>query len=310
MTEEQQTNNPGVAGMVSIVGRPNVGKSTLLNKIVGEKVAIVSDVPQTTRNQVRGIYTDERGQIVFIDTPGLHKTRDRLDQFMSRAAYSTTGEVDGLIHLVDVGDMVGPEEEQLVERLATLRVPMVLGLNKVDVTDRYIPQYIELWERVKGQPVQEMTNFWLLPLCGQTGMNVEKLLEIVFSFLPPGPALYPLDTVCDVPQKMAIADIVREKLFAIMRNEVPHALAVVIEAMHRKPNNVLHIQALILVEKDSQKTIVIGKGGQVLKEIGSLARKELEELLEKKIFLEVFVKTRRNWRDDNDLLIEMGYQDL
>ncbi|HPB68477.1 MAG TPA: GTPase Era [Candidatus Omnitrophota bacterium] len=279
----------------------------MLNHIVGEKVAIVSNVPQTTRNQVRGIYTEARGQIIFIDTPGIHKNRDKLDQFMNKAALGTPLETDGVIHLVDCGDPVGPEEETIVQKLALRKVPVVLGLNKVDVTDKFIPEYISLWEKVTGTPVTQMDRFVILPLSGKTGMNTPKLLDTLFDVLPPGPALYPEDVVCDVPQRMAVADIIREKFFQIMRQEVPHSLAVLIEDMEPKRHKVMHIRAQILVERDSQKNIVIGKNGKILKEVGTLARQELEDLMDGKVFLELFVKSKRNWREDSSLLVEMGY---
>ncbi len=294
-------------GMVSIVGRPNVGKSTLLNKIVGEKVAIVSRIPQTTRNQIRGIYNDERGQIVFIDTPGLHLGKDKLDEWMNRLAYETTHSADCIIHLIDSKSAPGEEEEGIVKRLAGMNAPIILGLNKVDRGDKYIPDYIALWEKIKGKPIPEMKNFTLLPLSAKEGTHVEKLLNILFDYLPKGPALYPRDSVTDTPQKIVIADIIREKLFAIMRDEIPHSIAVIVEDMQPKKKKILHIRALILVERDSQKEIVIGKGGLVLKQVGTQARGELEELLSKKIFLELYVKSKRNWRDNNALLEEMGY---
>lgn len=297
-------------GMVTIVGRPNVGKSTLLNKIVEEKVAIVSPVPQTTRNPVRGIYNDDRGQIVFIDTPGLHKGRDKLDAFMSRAAYAPTEDADCVIHLVDAMDPVGPEERTVVERLSALSCPVILGLNKVDAGDRNIPAYLQLWEEVKGRPVQELERFVILPLAAKTGMNVDKLVEIIYGFLPVGDPLYPRDAVTDVPQKMVIADIIREKLFLTMRHEIPHSVAVMVEDMEVESKGLVRISGLIIVERDSQKEIVIGKGGKMLKEIGTAARLELEDLLEAKVFLELFVKSRRHWRDDMELLGEMGYMDI
>ena len=293
--------------MVSIVGRPNVGKSTLLNRVLEEKVAIVSKVPQTTRNQVRGIYTDERGQIVFIDTPGLHVGRDKLGKFMNKAAYETIRGTDCLIHLTDTSEPVGKEEEDIVGRLIGLNIPVILGLNKVDLKPKFIHEYIALWERVSGKPVTELKDFVVLPLSGNEGTNIDKLLDVVFEYLPEGPALYPEDTVCDIPQKMVMADIIREKLFAILRQEIPYAVAVVIENVEAKSKKVMHIQAMILVERESQKQIVIGKGGANLKQVGTEARRELEELLENKVFLELFVKTKKSWRDDDSLLQEMGY---
>lgn len=295
-------------GMVSIVGRPNVGKSTLLNAILGEKVAIVSKVPQTTRSRIRGIYNDERGQVIFMDTPGVHPNRDRLDQFMNESAMGTTREADCVIHLVDANDSVGQEEEDLVRRLCALPAHIILGLNKMDMKGKHISEYISLWERVTGKPVQENKALTMLALSGKSGKNIDILLDIIFQSLPVGPALYPTDTVCDIPQKMVIADIIREKFLSIMEHEVPHAIAVMIEAMEERKDKVLHIQALVLVERDSQKAIVIGKGGQVLKRVGTLARRELEELLGSKVFLEIYVKSKKNWRDNPSLLEEMGYR--
>jgi GTP-binding protein Era len=302
-------NNPEKirSGVVSIVGRPNVGKSTLLNSIVGEKVAIVSKVPQTTRNQVRGVYGDERGQIVFIDTPGLHVGKDKLDKFMNKSAFNTVYDVDCVIHLVDVRDEVGPEEEDIAKRLKGLDVPIILGLNKVDLKANKTQDYIALWEKVKGKPISEIENFTMITLSGKKNINLDALLDIIYSHLPEGEPLYPEDTVCDVPQKMAIADIIREKLINILRHELPHSIAVVVEAMRPRKYKTIHISALILVERDTHKQIVIGKKGENLKRIGTYARKELEDLLESKVFLELHVKTKKNWRDNTSLLQEMGY---
>lgn len=301
-------NNNFRCGIVSIVGRPNVGKSTLLNHIVGEKIAIVSSVPQTTRNQVRGIYNDERGQIIFIDTPGLHLNRDRLDRFMNQSAYGTTHDTDCIIHLVDVKEPPGREEEGIVRRLSNLNTPIILGLNKVDFKSTpYLPEYISLWERIKGKSLQEIKSFTLLPLSGKKGINTDKLIDIIFEYLPKEKALYPVDIVSDVPQRMAIADIIREKLFNTMRQEIPHSIAVIIESIQPMRKKTLHIRALIIVGTESQKRIVIGKSGGVLKKIGSLARVELEQLLESKVFLDIYVKNKKNWRDNSSLLEEMGY---
>ena len=297
------------SGMASIVGRPNVGKSTLLNKLVGEKIAIVSNVPQTTRNQVRGIYTDERGQIVFVDTPGLHMPKDKLDRFMQKSAYTTTDETDCVIHLVDVSEPTGEEEEAIVRRLAKLRIPVIMGLNKIDITDKFIPDYIELWERIKGCPVTEFGNFHMIPVSGKAGTNIDELMDILFKHLPEGEPLYPSDVVTDIPQKMAIADIVREKLFGVLRQEIPHAIAVVIESIEQRKKAV-YIRVLIFVESDSQKRIVVGKQGGTLKEVGKLARQDLQDLLEAKVFIELFVKAKKNWRDDISLLQEMGYDSI
>lgn len=294
-------------GMVSIVGRPNTGKSTLLNHIVGEKVAIVSRVPQTTRNLIRGIYNDERGQIVFIDTPGLHRGADKLDQSMNLACAGTIQGADCIIYLVDVSRRIGEEEESLAAKLKSVKVPIIMGLNKIDLKKDLIPEYIAFWEKAAGKPISEMKFFTLVPLSGREGTNVPKLIDIVFEYLPIGPALYPPDIISDVPQRMAIADIIREKLFELMHKEIPHSLGVAIEEMNPRKDKLIHIKALILVERESQKEIVIGKNGRILKEAGTLARKELEELLETKVFLELYVKVQKKWRDDHSSLQELGY---
>ena len=295
-------------GMVTIVGRPNVGKSTLLNAIVQEKIAIVSKVPQTTRNQIRGIYNDERGQIVFIDTPGLYLGKDKLDQLLIKSAFSSTQDVDCVIHLVDTSEATGPEEQEVVKRLSTVKVPIILGLNKIDLKGKHLPAYIALWEKVRGKSVQEMNNFILLPLSGRTRKNIDKLLDIIFEFLPIGPALYPFDTVSDVPQRIAIADIIREKFLSLMREEIPHSIAVAVETIQPKKNNVLYISAFIFVERESQKEIVIGKRADVLKKVGTQAREELQTLLNSRIFLDLQVKTQKKWRDDSYFLQELGLE--
>ncbi len=306
----EEIKNKFRCGMVSIVGRPNVGKSTLLNRILGEKVAIVSKVPQTTRNQIRGVYTDERGQIIFVDTPGVHKGGDQLDRFMNQSAFGITSQANVIIHLVDANDRVGLEEEELVARLHSLKVPVILGLNKVDLKGKTIPEYIVLWEKVTGKPIQENPLITILPLSGKDGTNISKLIDIVFELLPDGQALYPQDTICDIPQKMVIADIIREKLYMLVKDELPHSIAVVIDVVEPRKGKLLYIQAVIMVERDSQKSIVIGKSGALLKKVGSLARVELEELLESKVFLELFVKSHKDWRDSTSLLQEMGYQSM
>ncbi len=305
MTKEEEKKNFH-CGLVSIVGRPNVGKSTLLNTILDEKVSIVSKVPQTTRNQVRGIYTDERGQIVFIDTPGFHLGKDRLDQFMYQSSATTFHDVDCLIYLVDTSRRIGEEEEKISQALKSVHIPIILGLNKVDLKADHLPEYISLWEKAKGKAINEIENFTLIALSGKDKINIDKLLDIIFNYLPEGEALYPLDTICDIPQKMVMADIIREKLFNLMREEVPHSLGVAIEDIRPLQKKILNIKALIFVERNSQKEIVIGKKGEVLKRIGTQARQELEQLLETKVFLELYVKVKKDWRNDVSILQELG----
>jgi len=294
-------------GTAAIVGRPNVGKSTLLNQIVGEKVAIVSKVPQTTRQQVRGIYSDERGQIIFTDTPGLHLGRDQLDKYMNQSASGTIDEADCIIYLVDTSRVVGEEEETIARKFKGLKSHVILGLNKVDLHRRNVPEYIALWEKVHGCPVTEIKNFTMITLSGQKGTNVTKLVDILFEHMPEGPVLYPTDIISDTPQRLAMSDIIREKLFKVLKKEIPHSVGVVIEEVRILKKKTTNIKALIFVERDTQKEIVIGKKGEVLKKAGTLARKELEDLLETKVFLECHVKVKKNWRDDISFLREFGF---
>lgn len=298
---------PQKSGIVSIVGRPNTGKSTLLNKIVGEKIAIVSKIPQTTRNQIRGMYNDERGQIVFIDTPGFHFETDNLDRFMNSAVTSTIDGVDCLIYLVDPTRRIGQEEENIAAKVKDAKVPLILGLNKVDMKSARPDAYIEFWEKVMGKPVQEMENIALVALSGERGTNVDKLIDVIFDFLPEGPPLYDTDTITDLPQKMAVADIIREKFLMKLRQELPHAIGVFIEQLRPIKGGTMYVKALVYVETASQKEIVIGKNGSTLKAVGTAARADLEQLLENKVFLEFFVKSNKHWRDDIAILQELGY---
>lgn len=304
MSEEAQKFKSGI---VSIVGRPNVGKSTLLNKIVGEKIAIVSKIPQTTRNQIRGMYNDERGQIVFIDTPGFHFETDNLDRFMNSAVTSTIDGVDCLIYLVDPTRRIGREEENIAAKVKDAKVPIILGLNKVDMKSARPDVYIEFLEKVMEKPVQEMGNVSLVALSGERGTNVDKLIDVILEFLPEGPPLYDTDTITDLPQKMAVADIIREKFLQRLRQELPHAIGIFIEQMRPIKGNTLYIKTLVYVETNSQKEIVIGKNGKNLKEVGTQARVELEQLLEQKVFIEFFVKCNKHWRDNIGILQELGY---
>ncbi|MEI8011702.1 MAG: GTPase Era [Candidatus Omnitrophota bacterium] len=293
-------------GFVSIIGRPNTGKSTLLNQLVGEKVAIVSPVPHTTRMNVRGVFTDARGQIVFVDTPGWHCGRDGLDRFMHRSCQNSLEGVDAVVYVADTSRSVGEEERQVVRRLKDVKVPVVMALNKIDLKGEFLHDYIALWEEAKGVTVGEMENFVMIPVSGRDGIQTDKILDALFGFLPPGDFLYPPDTVSDMPEKLLVSDIIREKLFCLTRQELPHSIAVVIEEMRPVKGKTTRIRAVIYVERDSQKEIVIGEKGQMLKKTGTLARAELEVLLETKVFLELYVKARKNWRDNQDMLADMG----
>jgi len=295
-------------GIVSIVGRPNSGKSTLLNNILGEKVAIVSDIPQTTRYQIRGILNDDRGQIIFIDTPGMHRPRNRLGVCLVRQIEQAIQGCDLIVHLVDTTKPPGDEESLVIDRIKDFSGPIILGLNKIDLRPVFLNAYIEIWEKAKAKKVEEMTDsFILIPISALKGINLNELTAIIFKFLPERPLLYPQDIISDFPQRLALADIIREKLFYLMRQEIPHSLAVYIEEIQPRSNNLIYIRAIILIERDSQKSIVIGKDGRILKEIGELARLEIETLLEKKIFLETHVKVKPGWQQDPLILRQLGY---
>ncbi|MGE5197027.1 MAG: GTPase Era, partial [Deltaproteobacteria bacterium] len=284
------------------------GKSTLLNTILGEKVSIVSAVPQTTRYKIKGIFTDQRGQIVFIDTPGMHITKSSMGSYLARQIDEAIEDCDLIIHLVDASKAPGREERLMVEKLKGAKAKIILGLNKIDLKPVFLDTYIKLWEDTKEKKAQDMPeDFILIPLSGLKGVNTDKLVEVIFAHLAEGPMLYPDGVVSDFPQRLAIADIIREKLFFLMRQEVPYSLAVYVDEMQPRSNKLTYISAVILVETESQKMIVIGRNGQILKEIGQQARMELETLLEKKIFLETRVKVHPNWQQDPNMLKELAF---
>lgn len=290
------------------MGRSNTGKSTLLNNILADKVSIVSTVAQTTRYKIKGIFTDERGQIVFIDTPGMHLPRTRMGSCMLRQIDEAIAECDLIIHLADVTEAPGREENLVIEKIKDSNVPIILGLNKIDLKSVFLDNYIKLWEEVKGKKVQDIgKDFILMPLSGLKGINVDKLVETVFEHLPAQEMLYPEDMLSDFPQRLAIADIIREKLFSLMHKEVPYSLAVYIDEMQPRTNKLIYIRAVILVERDSQKAIVIGASGEVLKMVGQQARLEIEGLLEKKVFLETQVKVEPHWQQDPVALKKLSF---
>lgn len=294
-------------GFVSVVGRPNVGKSTFVNAIIGEKIAIVSKIPQTTRNRIRGIYTDSRGQIIFIDTPGLVRSKDQMDQCMKQVSFSTVEEADCVIHLVDANKAFGEEEAMIVQRLSHITSPLILGLNKIDLKGKCASEYIEVYEKELGDKFHDEKKFLIFPLSGEKQTNLEKMIELIFERLPQGTWLYPKEIVCDVPKKLAIADVIREKFLNLLRDEIPYAIAVEVQQIVPKRNKLTLIEARILVSQESQKEIVIGKKGKNLKSVGTAARKELEELLERRVFLDLHVKVEKQWRNKNTVLRELGY---
>lgn len=294
-------------GIVAIVGRTNTGKSTLLNQILKQKVAIVSNVPQTTRNIVRGILNEKRGQIVFVDTPGIHKPKHRLGKYMNLLAEDSARGADVILHLVDSSEAVGEEETMVVEHLCRYTPPIVVVLNKIDLGGKFIPEYIRLWEEKKGKPITELgESLAIIPVSALKGVNIDRLLALLFSRLPKGPLLYPEDIVSDFPQRLIFADSIREKLFASMCQEVPHSIAVLVEDIVERSAKLTYVRATIFVERDSQKGIIIGDKGKALKTVGSLSRQDLEKQLGKKVYLELNVKVREHWKQDEEILRQMG----
>jgi GTP-binding protein Era len=290
------------SGFVAIIGRPNVGKSTLMNQIIGQKIAIMSDKPQTTRNKIHGVYTSNNGQIVFLDTPGIHKPTSKLGDYMSKVAHGTLGEVDAVLFLVDVADGIGGGDRYIIEQLKNVETPVILVLNKIDLVQpeallAIITNYKDLYNFAE-----------IVPVSALKGNNVTTLLEQIVRYLPEGPQYYPADQITDHPEQFVCAELVREKILHLTREEIPHSIAVQIEDMRVEPNGVVHISAVIFVERDSQKGIVIGKQGSLLKEIGRQARRDIETLLGSKTFLELWVKVKKDWRNQDRVLRDLGFR--
>ncbi|AAR35602.1 GTP-binding protein Era [Geobacter sulfurreducens PCA] len=294
---------PFRSGFVSIIGRPNVGKSTLLNRILGEKIVITSDKPQTTRNRIQGIHNLPGAQIVFIDTPGIHHARSRLNKFMVEEALSSIREVDLVMLLVEANRAPGDQEREIAGLLPSVNVPVFLVVNKIDLIDpdilaERLTAYAELF------PFREV-----VPVSAETGENVERLVEVVRDTLPEGPVYFPDDILTDLPERFIVAEIVREKVFRLTRDEIPYSTAVEVDSFReREDGGLVSISATITVERDSQKGIIIGRKGAMLKQIGSEARLEIERLLDTKVFLELFVRVRRDWSENPNILKELGYR--
>lgn len=291
------------SGFVAIVGRPNVGKSTLLNQIIGEKITITSDKAQTTRNRIQGIYTTDEEQIVFIDTPGIHKPKHQLGQFMVDSALSTLNEVDLILFMVNVSEKMGPGDRFIMERLENVNTPVFLVLNQID---KVHPD--ELLPIIEGYQA-EMDFDEIIPVSAINGNNVDRLLQVISGYLEVGPQYYPTDQVSDHPEYFIVQELIREKVLQLTREEIPHSVAVITESMQRENDNLIEVQATIVVERKSQKGIIIGKQGSMLKEIGTRARKDIETLLGSKIYLELWVKIEDDWRDTPRDLNRFGYKD-
>lgn len=290
------------SGFVAIIGRPNVGKSTLLNQVIGQKVAIMSDKPQTTRNKIHGVYTKSDSQIVFLDTPGIHKPKSRLGDFMNREAQGTLGEVDAILFLVDVAEGLGGGDRYIIEQLKGVKTPVILVLNKID---KVHPEDL-LPVIVKYKDLYEFAE--IVPISAMQGNNVNTLLDQVIKYLGPGPQYYPADQVTDHPEQFVIAELIREKILHLTREEIPHSIAVTIEDMRVQDNGLVDISAVIFVERDSQKGIIIGKQGSLLKEVATKARHDIETLLGSKIFLQLWVKVKKDWRNQERVLKDLGFR--
>ena len=292
------------SGFISIIGRPNVGKSTFLNRVIGQKIAIMSDKPQTTRNKVQGVLTTNDAQLVFIDTPGIHKPKHKLGDFMMKVAQNTLKEVDIVLFMVNAEEGFGRGEEFILDKFQSIKTHVFLVINKIDLV--HPDQLMEIIVSYKEKyPFAE-----IIPISALEGNNLEVLLDVIKKYIPEGPQYYPADQVTDHPERFIVSELIREKALHLTREEIPHSLAVVIEKMERiEDKDVVHVMATIIVERDSQKGIVIGKQGSMLKEIGKRARQDIENLLGTKVFLELWVKVQKDWRNKMSQLRDFGFRE-
>ncbi len=290
------------SGFVSIIGRPNVGKSTLINTIIGEKIAIVSDKPQTTRTRIQGVHTCEEGQIIFVDTPGMHKPRHLLGEYMMDISTRSLDEVDVVYYMTDVTRPFGGGEQYILDQLANVKVPIFLIVNKIDLaSEENIKQFMEPF-------LNQMHFAEIIPISAAGGKNLDLLLEKTFTALPEGPLYYPEEEFTDQTVSFLVSEIIREKALTLTRDEVPHSLAVEIEEYKQQSETKVYIRASINTERDSQKGIIIGKNGQMLKKIGEQARLDIEKMLDCSVYLDLWVKVRKNWRDNEKNLNQLGYR--
>ena len=292
------------SGFVTLIGRPNVGKSTLMNNLIGQKIAITSSKPQTTRNRIQTVYTDEEGQIIFLDTPGIHKAKNKLGDYMVNAAERTLSEVDVIVWLVEPTDFIGTHEQHIAEILKNVKTPVILAINKIDsVNKEDIMTAINTYK-----DVHEFAE--IVPVSALKGENRDELLKVLFKYLPNGPMYYDEDTITDQPERQIVAELIREKALRLLSDEVPHGIAVTIENMkYRKKAHIYDIDATIICERDSHKGIIIGKKGAMLKSIGTKARVEIGNLLGNKVNLQLWVKVKKDWRDSDFLLKNYGYKE-
>ncbi len=288
------------SGFAALIGRPNVGKSTLMNCLIGQKIAITSNKPQTTRNRIQTVYTSSQGQIVFVDTPGIHKSRNRLGDYMVRVASRSLREVDVILYLVEPSTYIGAGERQIMEELQKIDTPVILVINKIDtVKKEELLVLIDLYRK-------QMDFAEIVPVSALKDDNTKELIKCIMNYLPYGPAFYDENTITDQPQRQIAAELIREKALRCLNEEIPHGIAVTIETMKWR-KKVVDIEATIICEKESHKGIIIGKQGAMLKKIGSDARRDIEEMLESKVNLQLWVKVKKDWRDSDFLLKNFGY---
>lgn len=290
------------SGFVTLIGRPNVGKSTLMNYLIGQKIAITSNKPQTTRNRIQTVLTTEEGQIIFVDTPGIHKAKNKLSEYMVNVAERTLNEVDAVLWLVEPTTFIGAGEKHIADQLKKVTTPVILVINKVDSVKKE-----EVLASIAAY--QDIYDFAaIVPVSARSGENTKELLKVVYQYLPYGPQFYDEDTITDQPERQIVAELIREKALHCLNEEIPHGIAVVIDSMKKK-GKVMHIDATIICERDSHKGIIIGKQGSMLKKIGSTARYEIEKMLDMQANLKLWVKVKKDWRDSDFLVKNFGYRE-
>lgn len=290
------------SGFIAIIGRPNVGKSTLIDSLIGEKVVIVSDKPQTTRNRIQCVLTRENCQYIFIDTPGLHKPKTKLGEYMVSTARKALEDMDAVLFVVDAADGIGSGDRHIADLLKTVTVPVILAVNKMDIAN------LEPARKAVDEFVKDYSFSEIIEISAATGYNLRLLEDKLYTYLPEGPKYYPDDMITDQPERVIIAEIIREKALQLLKEEVPHGIGVEIESISERPDKAItDVHAVIICERTSHKGIVIGKGGRMLKDIGSLARQDIERLLGTKVYLELFVKVKEDWRNDQSMLRSLGY---
>ena len=288
------------SGFAALIGRPNVGKSTLMNRLIGQKIAITSSKPQTTRNRIQTVYTSEEGQIVFVDTPGIHRAKNKLGDYMVNIAKRSLSEVDVILYLVEPSNFIGAGERHIIDQLRTVNLPVILVINKIDtVKKEELFGFIDTYRR-------EMEFAEIVPVSALKNDNTDELIRCIMKYLPYGPAFYDEDTITDQPQRQIVAELIREKALRCLDEEIPHGIAVTIEKMKWR-GSIADIDATIICERESHKGIIIGKQGAMLKKIGTSARRDVEELLESKVNLQLWVKVKKDWRDSDFLLKNFGY---